>query len=100
MQYLFLQLGKNHFSRVTLQQVVECGKQVFTLASIEAMGSLTAEPTRDKPLDVAVLRLSRSNEVLQYLAPLPQTRASGSGSREQADQPPAKRQRVGPKGSP
>ena len=65
-----------------MQQIVECDKQLFTMASIE--------------IDAAILRLSKSNEVLQYLTPFPQARAAGS--KDQPDHP-AKKPKVAPKGS-
>ena len=98
-QYLMQQLCKDqpkNFSRVTLQQIVECDKQLFTMASIETMGTLAAPPSGEKPLDAAILRLSKSNEVLQYLTPFPQARAAGS--KEQPDHP-AKKPKVAPKRS-
>ncbi|CAJ1439404.1 unnamed protein product, partial [Effrenium voratum] len=98
-QYLFLQLCKDqpkNFSKVTLHQIVECDKQLFTLASLQTMGTLSAPPAGQKPLDGVIDKLSQSNEVLQYLMPLPQTRSAGSP--DTGDQPPAKKQRVSPKG--
>ncbi|CAJ1406642.1 unnamed protein product [Effrenium voratum] len=56
-QYLMQQLCKDqpkNFSRVTLQQIVECDKQLFTMASIETMGTLAAPPSGEKPLDAAI----------------------------------------------
>ena len=83
-----LKLTKKH-------QIVGCDKQLFTLASLQTMGTLSAPPAGQKPLDGVIDKLSQSNEVLQYLMPLPQTRSTGS---RDTGEPPAKKQRVSPKG--
>ena len=73
-QYLFQQLIKEQprgFSKISLQQVLDCDKHLFVLASHQTMGKLSCSPDEDKPLDLAVNKLKESNEVLQYLTPLP-----------------------------
>ena len=71
-QYLFSQLMRDQprvFSRVSLQQALDCDKQLFTLASHRTMGSLQKASDGTKPLDDAILALKDSSEVLQYLVP-------------------------------
>ena len=73
-QYLFNQLMKDQplgFSKVTLQQIVECDKQLFILAAHQTMGQLQSAAANAKPLDEVITRLQASTEVLQYLSPLP-----------------------------
>ena len=63
-QFLFSHLMKEQprgYSRVSLQQIIDCDKQMFVMASHLTMG---------KPLDEAVISLKSSSEILQYLAPL------------------------------
>ena len=77
-QYLFQQLLKEQpkgFSRVSLQQLLDCDKQLFIHASHETMGKLSSGPGEDKPLDLVVDKLKDSSEILQYLTPLPAARA-------------------------
>ena len=76
-QYLFSQLMRDQprgFSKVSLQQALDCDKQLFTLASHRTMGSLQKASDGTKPLDDAILALKDSSEVLQYLMPLPSVR--------------------------
>ena len=76
-QYLFQQLLKEQprgFSKISLQQILDCDKHLFVLASHETMGKLSSGPEEDKPLDAVIEKLRESNEVLQYLTPLPATR--------------------------
>lgn len=61
----------NGFSKVTLQQLLDCDKHLFTLASHRTMGRLTAPAGDPKPLDSVIKALRESQEVLQFLAPLP-----------------------------
>lgn len=78
-QYLFAQFVKEQpkgFARIALQQVLECDRQLFILASRKTMGKLRASAPGDpKPLDQAINELKASPEILQYLAPLPAVRA-------------------------
>lgn len=78
-QYLFAQLIKDQpkgFSKISLQQVLDCDKQLFIMASHQTMGKLRAtNPGDPKPLDTAIETLKMSPEVLQYLTPLPALRA-------------------------
>ena len=72
-QFLFSHLMKDQprgYSRVTLQQIIDCDKQMFVMASHLTMGKLTANPGEKKPLDEAIATLKSSSEILQYLAPL------------------------------
>ena len=73
-QYLFTQLQREQprgFTRISLQQVLDCDKQLFTLASHRTMGNLQKSADDTKPLDDAINSLRESSEVLQYLTPLP-----------------------------
>ena len=65
-QLLFSHLIKDQprgYSKVSLQQIIDSDKQLFIMASHLTMGKLL-------PLDVAILQLKSSSEILQYLAPL------------------------------
>eukprot|EP00435_Cladocopium_sp_Y103_P045469 s290_g13.t1 len=76
-QFLFTQLMRDQpkgFSKITLQQVLDCDKQFFIQASHMTMGKLAALPGGEKPLDETFEKLRESNEVLQYLIPLPASR--------------------------
>ncbi|CAJ1409328.1 unnamed protein product, partial [Effrenium voratum] len=78
-QYLFLQLVKDQprgFSKVTLQQLIECDKQMFIMASHKTMGKLQTTPPAPRPLDEAIRELQRAPDVWQYLAPIPAARAA------------------------
>ena len=69
-QYLFQQLLKEQprgFSKISLQQILDCDKHLFVLAAHETMGKLSSGPEVDKPLDAVIEKLRESNEVLQYL---------------------------------
>ena len=71
-QYLFQQLVKDQprgFSKISLQQILDCDKHLFVLASHQTMGRLSCSPDEVKPLDMAINKLKESNEVLQYLTP-------------------------------
>ena len=73
-QYLFAQLLKEQprgFSKVTLQQLIDCDRHLFVMASHMTMGKLASSPDEEKPLDVTIAKLKESSEVLQYLTPLP-----------------------------
>eukprot|EP00435_Cladocopium_sp_Y103_P014134 s357_g3.t1 len=76
-QFLFQQLLKDQprgFAKISLQQILDCDKQLFILASHETMGKLSNAPDEDKPLDTIIEKLRDSNKVLQYLTPLPAAR--------------------------
>ena len=63
-QYLFSQLMKDQprgFSKVTLQQIVECDKQLFILAAHQTMGQLQASPAKGKSK-----LCERTGSVLQF----------------------------------
>ena len=51
------------YSRVTLQQIIDCDKQMFVMASHLTMGKLTANPGEKKPLDEAIATLKSSSEI-------------------------------------
>ena len=77
-QHLFQQLLKDQpegFAKVSLQQVLDCDKQLFIQASHETMGKLSSGPGEDKPLDIVIEKLKESSEILQYLSPLPAARS-------------------------
>lgn len=85
-QYLFNHLQKEQprgFSKLSLQQILDCDKQMFILASHQTMGKLQSTPPDSRPLDDAIMTLQDSTEVLQYLTPMP----VGKGSVH--DPPPA-----------
>ena len=73
-QFLFSQMLREQprgFSRVTLQQLIDCDKQMFIMASHKTLGKLQSSPADPKPLDEAIKELKVSHEILQYLSPLP-----------------------------
>ena len=73
-QFLFTMLIREqpkNFSKISLQQILDCDKQLFILASHLTMGKLSTSPENRKPLDETFEKLKDSNEVLQYLTPLP-----------------------------
>ena len=80
-QFLFQQLLRDQpkgFAKISLQQLIDCDRNLFILASHLTMGKLTSPAGEAKPLDEAVKKLKDSTEVLQYLAPLPSQRAHES----------------------
>ena len=73
-QLLFSHLLRDQprgLAKVSLQQILDCDKQMFTMASHQTMGNLREGPDKVKPLDTAVNALKGSTEVMQYLMPLP-----------------------------
>ena len=72
-------------AKVSLQQLLDCDKQMFTMASHKTMGNLREAPDNSKPLDDAINELKSNSEILQYLMPLPVVRSheapASSGSR-------------------
>lgn len=58
-----------------IQQLLDCDKALFTQASHTTMGKLTAVPPAAKPLDEAIKTWKASQEILQYLTPLPATKS-------------------------
>ena len=77
-QFLFTQLLREQpkgFSKITLQQLLDCDKPLFIQASHITMGRLSADPQGKKPLDETLLKLKDATEILQYLTPLPSHRA-------------------------
>ena len=73
-QFLFTHLTRDQpsgFSKVSLQQLVDCDKRLFILAAHQTMGRLRKGPDDTKPLDAVIASLQTSQEVLQYLSPLP-----------------------------
>ena len=76
-QYLFTHLTREQprgFAKVTLNQLLECDKRLFTIASHRTMGGLKGEAGGDKPLDEIIQELGSSHEILQYLTPYPQVK--------------------------
>ena len=76
-QFLFQQLLKEQprgFSKISLQQILDCDRNLFVLAAHESMGNLSSNPGDEKPLDGIIEKLRIPNEVLQYLTPLPTVR--------------------------
>ena len=77
-QFLYSHLMRDQprgFAKVSLQQLLDCDKELTTLASHRTMGRLTKGPDGVKPLDAVIAELQESNSVLQYLTPLPISRA-------------------------
>ena len=76
-QFLFSHLLREQprgLSKVSLQQVLDCDKQMFTMASHKTMGNLREAADKSRPLDDALKALKDSTEILQYLMPLPVSR--------------------------
>ena len=63
------------YSKVSLQQLLDCDRHMFTLASHRTMGNLRESPDKTRPLDEAITNLKDASEVLQYLMPLPAVRS-------------------------
>eukprot|EP00435_Cladocopium_sp_Y103_P018449 s3915_g4.t1 len=87
-QFLFSQLMREQskgFSKISFQQILDCDKYLFTLASHRTMGNLQKGVDQIKPLDATIEALRESPEALQYLMPLPASRSheapAASGSR-------------------
>ena len=76
------------FGKISLQQIIECDKQLFILAAHRTMGQLQSSSVADKPLDDVIKSLSASTEVLQYLTPLPAVKVHDPPTRD--DKPPKK----------
>lgn len=77
-QFLFTHLVREQpkgFLKISLQQILDTDKQLFILASHQTMGRLSSSPDQKKPLDEAFEKLKDSNEVLQFLTPLPAQRS-------------------------
>lgn len=90
-QQLFNRLMKDQprgFAKVTLQQIIECDKQLFILAAHRTMGQLQSSSVADKPFNTVVKSLSESTEILQYLSPLPAVKTHEPPLR--SDKPPKK----------
>eukprot|EP00435_Cladocopium_sp_Y103_P049944 s2858_g15.t1 len=92
-QFLFSHLMRDQprgFSKVSLQQLLDCDRQLFTLASHRTMGALQKGTDQVKPLDLTFTSLRESSEVLQYLIPLPAVKSheapAPSGSRPEKTQ--------------
>ena len=67
----FLREQPRGFAKITLQQLIDCDKQLFIMASHQTLGRLQGTTGGDKPLDDAIKTLKLSHEILQYLSPLP-----------------------------
>ena len=92
-QFLYSHLLRDQprgFAKVTLEQILDCDKQLFTFASHRTMGNLQKGVDDAKPLDKMINELRDSSEVLQYLTPLHATRVHepppASGSRPDKQQ--------------
>ena len=74
-QHLFLSHERaqpSGFASMTLQQIIECDKQMFIRASNALVGSLQAEPgVAVTPLDKELKTLRTSSELMPYLMPMP-----------------------------
>ena len=80
---------------MTLNQLLECDKRLFTIASHRTMGRLKGEAGGDKPLDDIIQELGSSHEILQYLTPYPQVKGHDPPPRASDEERPTKR----PKGT-
>ena len=77
-QFLFTQLMREQpkgFAKISLQQLLDCDRQLFIQASHITMGKLAADSQGIKPLDEVFQKLKDTTEILQYLTPLPAQRA-------------------------
>ena len=77
-QFLFTQLMREQpkgFAKISLQQLLDCDRQLFIQASHMTMGKLAADSQGVKPLDEVFQKLKDTTEILQYLTPLPAQRA-------------------------
>ena len=93
-QYLFTHLTREQprgFAKVTLNQLLECDKRLFTIASHRTMGRLKGEAGGDKPLDEIIQELGSSHEILQYLTPYPQVKGHDPPPRGSDEERPNKR---------
>ena len=83
-QHLFLSHERaqpSGFASVTLQQIIECDKQMFVRASSALVGSLQAEPgVAVTPLDKELQTLRTSPELMPYLMPMPVKSAPKAGA--------------------
>ena len=74
-QHLFLSHERaqpSGFASVTLQQIIECDKQMFIRASNNLVGQLQTEPgSAVTPLDKEIKALRTSPELMPYLMPMP-----------------------------
>lgn len=74
-QHLFLSHERaqpSGFASVTLQQIIECDKQMFIRASNNLVGQLQSEPgAAVTPLDKEIKALRTSPELMPYLMPMP-----------------------------
>ena len=74
-QHLFLSHERaqpSGFASVTLQQIIECDKQMFIRASNNLVGQLQGEPGSSMtPLDKEIKALRTSPELMPYLMPMP-----------------------------
>ena len=74
-QHLFLSHERaqpSGFASVTLQEIIECDKQMFIRASNNLVGQLQAEPgVNSTPLDEEIKLLRTSPELMPYLMPMP-----------------------------
>lgn len=59
------------FAKVSLQQLLDTDRQLFTMASHKTMGNLREAPDKTRPLDEAISTLKEASDILQYLMPLP-----------------------------
>ena len=59
------------FAKVSLQQLLDTDRQLFTMASHKTVGNLRETPDKIRPLDEAISTLKEATDVLQYLMPLP-----------------------------
>ena len=74
-QHLFLSHERaqpSGFASVTLQQIIECDKQMFIRASNNLVGHLQSEPgSAMTPLDKEIKALRTSPQLMPYLMPMP-----------------------------
>ena len=106
-QLLFTHLLRDQprgYSKIGLQQILDCDKQLFTLASHRTMGTLQPGANQVKPLDQVLGELRESSEVLHFLSPLPAVKhheppSSSGGRREKVQKVEKPTAKGGGKGS-
>lgn len=84
-QHLFLSHERaqpSGFASVTLQQIIECDKQMFIRASNSVVGKLQAEPeVTQTPLDNEIRARRTSPELMPYLMPMSDASATTTPTR-------------------
>ena len=92
-QHLFLSHERAQpqgFSSVSLQQIIECDKQMFIRASNNLVGGLHSDPgSQLTPLDKQLKELRTSQEIMPYLMPMPAKQPAKPAPNNPNKRPPA-----------